>query len=106
MVVKFLEQYLMIVDAMERTGLHDHEDGWFYDRLEGPEGATPIRVQTLVGAIPLLPTAVLRAGDAAAARRLRHRFDRITSQAGGAAIPSRPQERGRRDRGAHRRCPG
>jgi hypothetical protein len=84
MVVKFAEQYLMIIDAMERTGLHDHEDGWFYDRLEGPEGATPIRVQTLVGAIPLLPTAVLRAGDAATARRLRHRFDRITSQAGGA----------------------
>ena len=66
------------------TGLHDHEDGWFYDRLDGPEGTTSIRVQTLVGAIPLLPTAVLRAGDAEVARRLRHRFDRITSQAGGA----------------------
>ena len=84
MVVKFVEQYLMIVDAIERTGLHDHEDGWFYDRLVGPEGATSIRVQTLVGAIPLLPAGVLRAGDAAVARRLRHRFDRIVSTADGA----------------------
>ena len=52
MVVKFVEQYLMIVDAIEDTGLYDAEDGWFYDRLEGPEGATPIRVQTLVGRDP------------------------------------------------------
>ncbi len=33
MVVKFVEQYLMIVEAIEDTGLHDREDGWFYDRL-------------------------------------------------------------------------
>ena len=78
MVVKFVEQYLMIVEAIEDTGLHDREDGWYYDRLEGPDGSTPIRVQTLVGAIPLLPTAILRSADAATARRLRHRFDRLT----------------------------
>ena len=79
MVVKFVEQYLMIVDAIEAAGLRDPEDGWFYDRLEGPEGATPIRVQTLVGAIPLLPAAVLRVADATTARRLRHRFDRLVA---------------------------
>jgi hypothetical protein len=80
MVVKFVEQYLMIVDAIEDTGLYDEADGWFYDRLEGPEGATPIRVQTLVGAIPLLPAAVLRVADATTARRLRHRFDRLVAK--------------------------
>ena len=77
MVVKFIEQYLMIVEAIEDTGLHDREDGWYYDRLETPQGATQIRVQTLVGAIPLLPAAVLRVADATTARRLRHRFDRL-----------------------------
>jgi hypothetical protein len=77
MVVKFVEQYLMIVEAIEDTGLHDRADGWYYDRLETPEGDVQIRVQTLVGAIPLLPVAVLRAADAATARRLRHRFDRL-----------------------------
>ena len=81
MVVKFTEQYLMIVDAMERSGLYDADDGWYYDRLEAPDGTTPIRVQTLVGAIALLPVGFLRAGDAEAARRLRHRFDRIIARA-------------------------
>ena len=80
MVVKFVEQYLMIVDAIEEAGLRDPEDGWFYDRLEGPDGATPIRVQTLVGAIPLLPAAVLRVADATTARRLRKRFDRLVAK--------------------------
>jgi hypothetical protein len=80
MVVKFVEQYLMIVEAIEKTGLYDEADGWFYDRLEGPDGATPIRVQTLVGAIPLLPAAVLRTADAETARRLRHRFARLAAK--------------------------
>ena len=84
MVVKFVEQYLMIVEAIEDTGLYDEADGWFYDRLEGPEGGTLIRVQTLVGAVPLLPAAVLKAGDATTARRLRHRFDRILAERDGA----------------------
>ena len=80
MVVKFVEQYLMIVEAIEDTGLYDEADGWFYDRLEGPEGGTLIRVQTLVGAIPLLPAAILRVADATTARRLRHRFDRLVAK--------------------------
>ena len=80
MVVKFVEQYLMIADAIEEGGLRDEQDGWFYDRLDGPDGATPVRVQTLVGAIPLLPAAVIRVADAAIARRLRHRFDRLVAK--------------------------
>jgi hypothetical protein len=81
MVVKFLEQYLLIAEAMERTGLRDPDDGWFYDRLETPAGSTPIRVQTLVGAIALLPAVVLRTADASQARRLRHRFTRLLDRA-------------------------
>jgi hypothetical protein len=80
MVVKFVEQYLMIVDAMERTGLRDPDDGWFYDRLEGPDGEALIRVQSLVGLIPLLPAAVIRTEDARTASRLRHRFARLAAK--------------------------
>jgi hypothetical protein len=39
-----------------------------------------VRVQTLVGAIPLLPAAVLRVADARTARRLRKRFDRLAAK--------------------------
>ena len=80
MVVKFVEQYLMIADAIEEGGLRDPQDGWFYDRLDGPGGTTQLRVQTLVGAIPLLPAAVLHVADATTARRLRHRFDRLVAK--------------------------
>ena len=80
MVVKFVEQYLLIVDAMERTGLRDPDDGWFYDRLEGPDGEALIKVQSLVGLIPLLPAAVIRTQDARTASRLRHRFARLAAK--------------------------
>jgi hypothetical protein len=57
MVVKFLEQFLLISDALEDSGLYDHDDGFFYDRLIDTSGnATPIKVQTLVGVIPVLAT--------------------------------------------------
>ena len=80
MVVKFVEQYLMIIEAIDATGLYDEDDGWFYDRLEGPDGGAPIRVQTLVGAIPLLPAAVLQMADADTAQRLQHRFARLAAK--------------------------
>jgi len=80
MVVKFVEQYLMIIEAIEATGLYDEDDGWFYDHLEGPDGSTAIRVRTLVGAIALLPAAVLRTADAETARRLQHRFARLAAK--------------------------
>jgi len=57
MVVKFLEQFVLISDALEKSGLYDEEDGFFYDRLIDAEGnRTPIKVQTLVGVIPVLAT--------------------------------------------------
>jgi hypothetical protein len=57
MVVKFLEQFLLISDALEQSGLYDPEDGFFYDRLVDAAGnGTPVKVQTLVGVIPVLAT--------------------------------------------------
>jgi hypothetical protein len=57
MVVKFLEQFVMISEALETSGLYDADDGFFYDRLIDAAGnCTPIKVQTLVGVIPILAT--------------------------------------------------
>jgi hypothetical protein len=77
MVVKFLEQFVLITDALADSGLYDPADGFFYDRLIGPDGdATVIRVQTLVGVIPLLPAVSMPERDTVRADRLRKRFAR------------------------------
>ena len=36
MVVKFLEQFVLITDALADSGLYDPHDGFFYDQLTGP----------------------------------------------------------------------
>ncbi len=40
MVVKFLEQTVMIMDALEDSGCYDPSDGFFYDRLTDASGAS------------------------------------------------------------------
>ena len=51
MVIKFLEQFVLVARALERQGLYDAEDAFFYDRLVYPsgestqvQGARPSRV--------------------------------------------------------------
>ncbi len=68
MVIKFLEQFVLIARALERQGLYDVEDGFFYDRLVYPSGeSTQVKVQTISGLIPVLPAVGLppRAVEAA-----------------------------------------
>ena len=36
MVIKFLEQFVLIARALERQGLYDADDAFFYDRLVYP----------------------------------------------------------------------
>ena len=50
MVVKFLEQTVLIMDALEDSGCYDARDGFFYDQLTEPvrqprtdQGADPGR---------------------------------------------------------------
>ena len=38
MVIKFLEQFVMITRALDRQGLYDAEDAFFYDRITPPGG--------------------------------------------------------------------
>ena len=54
---KFLEHFLYIANAMNglsASGLWDEADGFFYDRMRLPDGASvPMRVRSMVGLIPI-----------------------------------------------------
>jgi hypothetical protein len=81
MVVKFLEQLVLILEAVEESGLYDVDDGFFYDRLVDSSGTTTsIKVQTLVGLIPALPAFAMTTTDSARVTRLRKRFARMLEQ--------------------------
>jgi Mannosylglycerate hydrolase MGH1-like glycoside hydrolase domain len=78
MVVKFLEQFVLITRALERQGLYDPVDGFFYDRLVAPSGeTTQVKVQTIAGLLPLLPAVGLPPRATELAGRLGKRFSRL-----------------------------
>jgi hypothetical protein len=78
MVIKFLEQFVLIARALERQGLYDPEDAFFYDRLAFPSGeSTRVRVKTIAGLIPLLPAVGLPMPAADTAHQLGKRFARL-----------------------------
>jgi hypothetical protein len=64
LVLKFLEHFAGIRNALDQQGLWDDADGLFYHRLITPSGyAVPVKVWSMVGIIP-----VLAAGSSTAAR--------------------------------------
>jgi hypothetical protein len=78
MVIKFLEQFILIARALDQQGLYDPQDRFFYDRLVFPSGeSTQVKVRTISGLIPLLPAVGLPAGVADAASLLGKRFARL-----------------------------
>ena len=51
---KFFEHFTYIATAMNKQGLWDEEDGFYYDVLRGPDGSTtPLRCRSMVGLIPM-----------------------------------------------------
>ncbi len=61
MVTTFVEHTVRIAVAMNLSGLWDDEDGFYYDALSLPDGSrVPIRLQSMVGVIPVLPCAFVR----------------------------------------------
>jgi hypothetical protein len=71
----FLEHAVRIATAMNRSGLWDEADGFFYDALKLNDGtAIPIKVHSMVGLIPLLPTAIVPAKMVARGQALGKRF--------------------------------
>jgi hypothetical protein len=70
LIVKFLEHFALISDAMAKQDLWDEEDGFFYDRLRRPDGSSQaVKVRSIVGILPLLAVAVV---DDAMADRAQH----------------------------------
>jgi hypothetical protein len=60
LVVKFLEHFAGIRDALESKGLWDDADGLYYDRLITPAGtAVPVKVRSFVAMIPALAVGVV-----------------------------------------------
>ena len=60
LVLKFLEHFALITEALESQGLWDEDDGFFYDRLRLPDGGeVPIKVRSIVGMLPLLGVAAI-----------------------------------------------
>jgi hypothetical protein len=64
LVLKFLEHFAVIRDALDRQGLWDEADGLYYDRLVMPSGdAVQVKVRSMVGIIPALAAAVIDEDD-------------------------------------------
>jgi hypothetical protein len=60
LVLKFLEHFVGIRDAIDDQGLWDPGDGMYYDRLLTPDGtAVPVKVHSMVGMIPVLAVGVV-----------------------------------------------
>ena len=90
MVIKFLEHFLQIAHALEKQGLWDEQDAFFYDRVVLASGEqTAVKVRTIAGLIPLLPAVGLPADEAELAQRLGKRFARVRQgwvDAGGSMV--------------------
>ena len=59
---KFFEHFISITDSINTfggSGLWDEQDGFYYDQRRVKEAATPLRIRSLVGIIPLLAVEVL-----------------------------------------------
>ncbi len=59
---KFFEHFIAITDAINTlggTGLWDETDGFYYDQLQTDGHATPLRIRSMVGIIPLFAVEIL-----------------------------------------------
>jgi hypothetical protein len=64
LVLKFLEHFAGIRDALASQGLWDETDGLYYDRLITPSGdVVPVKVRSMVGIIPALAAVVIEEND-------------------------------------------
>jgi hypothetical protein len=64
LVVKFMEHFALISEAMRGNDLWDDTDGFFYDQLRDPGGrSVALRVRSMVGIIPLFSTKVLQEAE-------------------------------------------
>ncbi len=118
---KFFEHFMYISKAMnapERggTGLWDEQDGFFYDNLCLPDGRRiPMRIQSMVGLIPLFAVETLEPFVLEAFPGFRRRMQwfldhgasygaRVETETTAAGTPAPPLVRGARPAPAHPRA--
>jgi hypothetical protein len=78
LVVKFLEHFAAIRDALGSRGLWDDADGLYYDRLVAPDGTcVPLRVRSIVGMIPALALGIVSEETVRRSLMLGKRFARL-----------------------------
>ncbi len=83
LVLKFLEHFAAITQAMHDQGLWDDSDGLYYDRLLTPDGTTiPIKVRSMVGVIPILSSVVIDEKWLTRARAVGKQFARFIDEHG------------------------
>ena len=78
LVLKFLEHFALISDAIREKGLWNDEDGFYYDQLRHPDGTVvPVRVRSMVGILPLTAFAVIDEPVLQRAQTVGKRFARL-----------------------------
>jgi hypothetical protein len=83
LVLKFLEHFAGIRNALDQQGLWDEADGLFYDRLITPSGyAVPVKVRSMVGIIPLLAAEVIDGAMLRQALTVNKRFRHLLEREG------------------------
>jgi hypothetical protein len=94
LVLKFLEHYAGIAEAMDNMGMWDEADGMFYDHLSLPSGTTiPIKARSMVGMIPLLAVTIVDEAMMGNAMKFRKQFAEFL-QRQGLADETKLRERG------------
>jgi hypothetical protein len=105
LVLKFLEHFAGIRNALDQQHLWDDADGLFYDRLITPSGyAVPVKVRSMVGIIPVLAAMVLDGAMLDNAMSLNKRFMRFLQREGVGDIEKLAQTPQLRGEGASRRA--
>jgi hypothetical protein len=79
---KFFEHFALIASALNKQGLWDDTDGFYYDVLHLTDGATvPLRARSVVGLMPLAAVTTLGPETMARLRDFTRRVDWFTQHA-------------------------
>jgi hypothetical protein len=75
LMLKFIEHFAAIRDALDGQGLWDEPDGLYYDRLITADGdCVPVKVRSMVGMIPALAVGVIDGATLERAMSMNKRF--------------------------------
>ena len=83
LVLKFVEHFAAIKQALDDRGLWDETDGLYYDRLITPSGdMVPLKVRSIVAILPALAMSVVDQGDHRPGHDRRQALRRAARRAG------------------------